>query len=257
MSSVADGGALPGPSPAAPPPPAPDGPPPPMNVQLPPLTEFRFEVPPGGYAALTLTDGTAEVGGVELPRGVPTPFSGGPSGRNVAAFTWHGASVSVAAPDPEELLAYTAEDTPMPTYLNLHAVLERARSAAAAAGGGGGGNGGGGGAGPVVAVVGGADVGKSTLAGLLTAWCVKAHGIAVAVEADPGEVAAPIAGMVGGVGISVVRHVDVSAGGVVHEKPLAWSYGSGGAPPAHLLRRRPSSSVHTRRLIRTAAHPEP
>ncbi|KAK1864023.1 hypothetical protein I4F81_006574 [Pyropia yezoensis] len=94
---------------------------------------------------------------------------------------------------------------------------------------GGGGNGGGGGAGPVVAVVGGADVGKSTLAGLLTAWCVKAHGIAVAVEADPGEVAAPIAGMVGGVGISVVRHVDVSAGGVVHEKPLAWSYGSPGS----------------------------
>ncbi|GAB0492439.1 hypothetical protein MMPV_003701 [Pyropia vietnamensis] len=230
MSSFADGGAPPRPSTAPPPPPVPEGSPPPMNMWLPPLTEFRFEVPPDGSASLTLTDGTAEVGGVELPRGVLTPFTGGPGGRNVAAFTWHGAWLSVAAPDPDELLAYTAEDTPMPVYLNLHSVLEHARSAAATTGGAGGiGNGGGGGeAGPIVAVVGGADVGKSTLAGLLTAWCVKSHGVAVAVEADPGEVAAPFAGMVGGVGISVVRHVDVAAGGVLHEKPLAWSYGSPG-----------------------------
>ena len=53
------------------------------------------------------------------------------SHQKVALFTWHGASVEVeGSPD----IAYVASDTPMTSYLNVHAVLEERRKAARAAG---------------------------------------------------------------------------------------------------------------------------
>jgi polyribonucleotide 5'-hydroxyl-kinase len=78
-----------------------------------------------------LISGSAECFGVELAEGHTYTFA---PGRKAAIFTWYGAELhtwgGVAA-------VYTAEDTPMTVYANLHQRLEARRDEAKATGGAG------------------------------------------------------------------------------------------------------------------------
>jgi hypothetical protein len=113
--------------------------------------EFRIEVKIGTSVRVTLTDGTAEVFGAELPKGTPVELPGGKH----AIFSWHGATIDVSGPTE---LEYVARDTPMAQYLNLDGVLEERRKAAAAASAAG--DAGFASDGPRVALVGPTDVGQ-------------------------------------------------------------------------------------------------
>ena len=86
--------------------------------------EFRVEVKIGTSVKVTLTDGTAEIFGAELPKGTPVTLPGGKH----ATFSWHGATIDVLGATE---LEYVARDTPMTQYLNLDGVLEERRKAAA------------------------------------------------------------------------------------------------------------------------------
>ena len=85
--------------------------------------EFRVEVKIGTSVKVTLTDGTAEIFGAELPKGTPVTLPGGKH----AVFSWHGATIDVLGATE---LEYVARDTPMTQYLNLDGVLEERRKAA-------------------------------------------------------------------------------------------------------------------------------
>lgn len=165
--------------------------------------ELRFEIPADcTTATLTLETGAAELFGVELARANSYALS---AGATAAVFTWHGATLALQT--PEAALAYTATDTPMPTYLSAHAVLQARRDAARAAGI----------AGPRAVVVGPVDCGKTALVRMLAAYAVKAGGSIVLVDLDPaGSGAVPV--MPGACAISVVEHLDVDAGGPVHDR---------------------------------------
>lgn len=169
--------------------------------------ELRFEIPVDGAADITLTleHGSAELFGVELALNRPYPL---PPGLNAAAFTWHGATLALAA--PQSVMAYTATDTPMPSYIGAHAVLQSRRDLAKAAGI----------PGPRAIVVGPRDCGKSTLVSILSAYCVRANSSVVLADLDPSGCGA--AGVVpGAVAISVVRHLDLETGGPVHDKVVS------------------------------------
>lgn len=180
------------------------------TFQLEAEQELRFEIPADvTNACLTLESGAAELFGVELARKRSYPLS--PS-FNAAVFTWHGATVALDA--PESVMAYTATDTPMPSYVCAHAVLQSMRDVAAANQS----------SGPRAVVVGPRDCGKTTLVSLLAAYCVKQNNEAVVVDADPsgGGVAGIIAGSIG---VSVVKHLDLDEGGLVHDKVLPFTVG--------------------------------
>lgn len=167
--------------------------------------ELRFEIPSDATnASLTLETGAAELFGIELARKRSYPL---PPSFNAAVFTWHGATITLGGSDG--VMAYTATDTPMPSYVCAHAVLQSIRDNANATQS----------SGPRVVVVGPRDCGKSTLVSLLAAYCIKVNGMAVIVDADPSGCGA--AGVVAGsIAVSVVKHLDLDVGGLVHEKIL-------------------------------------
>lgn len=176
------------------------------RFSLPAEDELRFEIPSDvTTATLTLKDGAAEIFGIELALNKPYPL---PAGLNAAAFTWHGATLELVAVD--SVMAYTATDTPMPSYIRAHHSLQTRRVLARNNGL----------AGPRAIVVGPRDVGKTTLVNLLAAYCIKANGRAIVVDIDPS--ASGAAGLVpGSLALSVVQHLDLEAGGLVHDKQQA------------------------------------
>lgn len=176
--------------------------------------ELRFEIPHDcTTATLTLQSGSAEIFGVELAlsraHALPPSF-------NAAAFTWFGARLSLVA--PAVALAYTATDTPMPTYIRAHAVLQARRDAARNAGR----------PGPRALIVGPPDAGKSALANILTAYAVKANASCVLVDLDPSASGA-IAVVPGAFAVSIITHLDIEEGGPMHERLSATMYGHVGA----------------------------
>lgn len=172
--------------------------------------ELRFEIPSDTTtAALTLQGGSAELFGIELA--LKRPYKLSPA-LNAAAFTWHGATLTLSA--PESVMAYTATDTPMPSYISAHAILQSKRALARAAGI----------PGPRAVVVGPRDSGKTALVTMLAAYSVKANSAAVVVDVDPSGCGA--AGVVpGSVSLSHVRHLDLEGGGLVHEKVASFMLG--------------------------------
>lgn len=173
--------------------------------------ELRFETPPAPAppTTLTLLQGSAEVFGAELPLKRSLSF---PAGSSVAAFTWLGCSLSLVT--PPETLAYTATDTPMPTYIKAHAVLQRRRDVARV----------GARVGPRVVIVGPRDSGKTALAGVLGGYCVKANGSCCVVDLDVSGTGV-CQGVPGSVAVSVVKNLDAEDGGMLFEKVSNGVYG--------------------------------
>lgn len=182
----------------------------PRNFELQAETELRFEVPPDcSTATITLTRGSVEIFGIELA--LNRAYTLAPL-ESSAAFTWHGATITLHA--PAAALAYVASDTPMPSYLVAHAALQGQRESAKESGA----------RGPRALVVGPHDSGKSALVRTLAAYCVKANGAAVVSDLDASGAGA--AAMVPeAISLSVVTRLDLESGGLVHARAASFMLG--------------------------------
>ncbi len=183
---------------------------PPRTFELQGETELRFEIPAECKdATLTMTRGSAEMFGVELAHNRAYSLMGGTSR---AAFSWHGATLTLQA--PSAALAYVAADTPMPSYLMAHAALQERRTRAERSGA----------PGPRALVVGPRDSGKSALVATLAAYCVKANGAAVVGDLDPSGMGA-VSQLPESLSLAVVQHLDLEDGGLVVERSVSFMLG--------------------------------
>ncbi|GJP46082.1 hypothetical protein CLOM_g5414 [Closterium sp. NIES-68] len=91
-------------------------------------TELRVEVEWDARLTVKLVSGTAEIFGSEIAVGQSVTFDGG---EKFAVFSWHGCSLEVRGSPTLPEAMYAADETPMVSYLNLHAVLNVRRVEAA------------------------------------------------------------------------------------------------------------------------------
>ena len=134
--------------------------------------ELRVEVGPDQEGVgVRLLSGAAEAFGAELAEGQRVALR---PGQQAAFFTFFGAQLEVeGAPE----VAYEADETPMVSYANAHAVLEARRREAKARGR----------PGPRAMAVGPTDVGKSTLLRILTNYAVRRGWAPLSVDLDVGQ----------------------------------------------------------------------
>lgn len=115
--------------------------------------------------------GTAEIFGTELVTSGTYTLTG----TKAAIFTWHGCTFEVTGDALQS--EYTAEETPMNEYVNLHFALETLRDQAKANGR----------EGPRVLILGPEDAGKSSLAKILTGYASRAARSPLVVNLDVSE----------------------------------------------------------------------
>ncbi|KAF6168443.1 hypothetical protein GIB67_004995 [Kingdonia uniflora] len=156
------------------------------QVKLDKESELRIEVGTETSLKLRLLNGTAEIFGTEIPTEIWISF---PPGYKFAVFTWNGATIEM---DGTTETDYTADETPMISYVNVHAVLEGRRNCAKASS-----------AkdpdssqGPRVIVVGQSDSGKSTLSKMILSWAAKRGWKPTFVDLDIGQGAITIPGCI-------------------------------------------------------------
>ncbi|KAL1954361.1 hypothetical protein VTO42DRAFT_1227 [Malbranchea cinnamomea] len=163
----------------------------PTQISLTRGSEWRFEVAFGNTVRVKLLAGTAELFGTELAASQTYTFSG----TKAAIYTWHGCTLEVSAGDPVPIggagtapvppgpgsggcqVDYTAEETPMADYANVHFALETMREEAKVAGRDG----------PRVLILGPENAGKTSLAKILTGYAVKMDRQPLVVNLDPSE----------------------------------------------------------------------
>jgi polyribonucleotide 5'-hydroxyl-kinase len=118
-----------------------------------------------------LETGTAELFGTELVINGTYTFTG----TKAAIYTWHGCTFTVTG----DVLAseYTAEETPMTEYANVHFALENLRSQNRQQNR----------SGPRVLILGPENAGKSSLAKMLTGYAIRGARVPVVVNLDPKE----------------------------------------------------------------------
>ena len=94
---------------------------------LPPRTEWRFEVPFHQNYSIRLLTGCAELFGIELAANQPYTFSG----TKAAIFTWQGCQLEISGEAESE---YIGRETEYDVeWLNVHGMLETVRDDATAA----------------------------------------------------------------------------------------------------------------------------
>ncbi|KAJ5690336.1 hypothetical protein N7462_004728 [Penicillium macrosclerotiorum] len=163
---------------------------PPSQIALKPGSEWRFEVAFGHIIRVKLLSGTAELFGTELAESQTYTFSG----TKAAIYTWHGCELEVAAAETGTTTLdgvtpvaghgaggcqseYTAEETPMVEYANIHFALESMREESQGSGKDG----------PRVLLLGPDNAGKTSLAKILTSYATKAGRQPLVVNLDPTE----------------------------------------------------------------------
>jgi polyribonucleotide 5'-hydroxyl-kinase len=137
-----------------------------------------------------LLNGTAELFGTELAESQTYTFTG----TKAAIFTWHGCALEITAVETASTTSdgvtptagngaggcqseYTAEETPMVEYANVHFALETMREEAQSIGKDG----------PRVLLLGPENTGKTSLAKILTAYATKIGRQPLVVNLDPTE----------------------------------------------------------------------
>lgn len=125
-----------------------------------------------------LLTGTAELFGTELVIGNTYTFTG----TKAAIYTWHGCSFEVSGDSLQS--EYTAEETPMSEYINVHFALESLRDQAKTYGRDG----------PRVLILGPEDAGKTTLAKILMGYASRSARSPVVVNLDVKEGVMSVAG---------------------------------------------------------------
>jgi len=163
-----------------------------------------------------LLSGAAEAFGAELAEGQRAALR---PGQQAAFFTFYGAQLEV---DGEPEVAYEADETPMVSFANVHAVLEARRQAAKARGG----------AGPRAMAVGPTDVGKSTLLRILSNYAARRGWSPLMVDLDVGQGSLTAPGCVAAAPVDRVSPPWVppaeaggEAGALAAAAPLAFWYG--------------------------------
>ncbi|KAH0890904.1 hypothetical protein HID58_053333 [Brassica napus] len=155
------------------------------QVKLDRESELRIEVSDEPLR-LRVVNGTAEIFGAELPPEIWRTF---PPRLKFAVFTWYGATIEM---DGVTETDYTADETPMVSYVNVHAILDARRRFAKAftstdseppQG-------------PRVIVVGPTDSGKSTLTKMLISWAAKQGWKPTFVDLDVGQGSITIPGSI-------------------------------------------------------------
>ena len=138
--------------------------------------EFRFEVPAGDVATVTLLTGGAEVFGTEMVANRTYSFSG----TQQAVYSWSGCTLEVQGQTGH---SYVATETPMASFLQLHGELDQRRSAARASAA----------EGPRVLIAGPADTGKSSLCRILANYLTRSGhtGTLVDLDLEQGEQLVP------------------------------------------------------------------
>ncbi|XP_010485851.1 PREDICTED: protein CLP1 homolog [Camelina sativa] len=155
------------------------------QVKLERESELRIEVSEEPLR-LRLVSGTAEIFSSELPPEIWRTF---PPRLKFAVFTWYGATIEM---DGVTETDYTADETPMVSYINVHAVLDARRRFAKASTS----NEPESSQGPRVIVVGPVDSGKSTLTKMLLSWAAKQGWKPTFVDLDVGQGSITIPGSI-------------------------------------------------------------
>ncbi|KAI8647042.1 Pre-mRNA cleavage complex II protein Clp1-domain-containing protein [Parasitella parasitica] len=200
------------------------------EITLEPDHEFRFEVEFNTKAQLKLVKGTAEIFGTELAVGITYTFTG----RKAAVYTWHGCTLEVKG---TFLVEYTANETPMTSYLNTHLALEQLRQNAKT----------GHNLGPRVLVIGPHDVGKTSLCKILVSYCLRQRGNPIYVSLDTTEGSITMPGTVTATCIS--SNIDVEEG-FGSSATTAASMGSSTMPLAYYYGfENPSENVKLYKLV--------
>ncbi|KAK8930684.1 hypothetical protein KSP39_PZI016240 [Platanthera zijinensis] len=179
-------------------------------------SELRVEVGSEAPLRVRLAAGSAEVFGAELP---PEKWMTVPPLQNVAIFTWRGATIVL---DGTSEVEYVADETPMVSYVNVHAILDARRVSANSnssqfwptnyfifQG-------------PRTIVVGPADSGKTSLCRLLLNWACRRSWKPTFVDLDIGQGSISIPGCIAA--SSVETPMD-SFGGIPTEMPVVYFYG--------------------------------
>eukprot|EP00741_Cyanophora_paradoxa_P010655 tig00020537_g10298.t1 len=171
--------------------------------------EHELRVETDAPVDVTLLAGTAEIFGCELASNHVYKFA---AGTKTAIFTWYGCEIEILG---QTAVAYVANETPMPTYLNTHAALEARRELAAQ-------DPTGKTRGPRVMIVGPMDSGKSSLARILLSYAVRRGRKPTFVDLDIGQGAISIPGCIAATPVErPVDPMDVFA----HAVPLAYFFG--------------------------------
>ncbi|EOA33128.1 hypothetical protein CARUB_v10016466mg [Capsella rubella] len=155
------------------------------QVKLERESELRIEVSEEPLR-LRVVNGTAEIFGSELPPEIWRTF---PPRLKFAVFTWYGATIEM---DGVTETDYTADETPMVSYINVHAILDARRRFAKASTS----NDPESSQGPRVIVVGPVDSGKSTLTKMLLSWAAKQGWKPTFVDLDVGQGSITIPGSI-------------------------------------------------------------
>ncbi|KAI8372301.1 Pre-mRNA cleavage complex II protein Clp1-domain-containing protein [Choanephora cucurbitarum] len=161
--------------------------------------------------------GTAEIFGTELAIGATYTFTG----RKAAVYTWHGCTLEVKG---NCLVEYTANETPMTSYLNTHLALEQLRIQARKEPNA---------RGPRVLVVGPHDVGKTSLCKILVSYALRQGGVPIYVSLDTTEGSITMPGAVTATSINNIIDVEEGFGSSAttaasmgsSTMPLAYYYG--------------------------------
>ncbi|XP_057422871.1 protein CLP1 homolog [Lotus japonicus] len=182
------------------------------QVKLERESELRIEVGNDAPLRLRLLNGTAEIFGTELPPEIWLNF---PPRLKFAVFTWYGATIEM---DGSTETDYTADETPMVSYVNVHAVLEGRRSRAKASPSDDPESS----QGPRVIVVGPTDSGKSTLSRMLLSWAAKQGWKPTFIDLDIGQGSITIPGCIAATPIEMpIDPVE----GIPLEIPLVYFHG--------------------------------
>lgn len=163
-----------------------------------------------------LVSGDAELFGTELAQKQSYIFTG----TKAAIYTWHGCRIEVIG---ECQVEYSAEETPMTSYANLHFALERLRDQAPDEGVDG----------PRVLLLGPENAGKTSLAKLLTAYATRSGRQPVIVNLDTKEGMFSLPGTITAASFSSIIDVEQGWGSsptsgpapVPVKLPLAYYYG--------------------------------
>jgi polyribonucleotide 5'-hydroxyl-kinase len=173
--------------------------------------ELRVEASPDMPLRLRVLNGTAEIFGTEIPPEIWVTFH---PRQKFAVFTWYGATIELDGPTETD---YTADETPMISYVNVHAVLEGRRHRAKESP-----NDSDSSQGPRVIVVGPTDSGKSTLSRMLLSWAAKQGWKPTFVDLDIGQGSISIPGIIAATPIEMP--IDPTEG-IPLEMPLVYYYG--------------------------------
>ncbi|KAJ4721561.1 Protein CLP1-like [Melia azedarach] len=180
------------------------------QVKLEKESELRIEVGETPLR-LRLLNGNAEIYGTELPPEIWFTF---PPRLKFAVFTWYEATIEM---DGLTETDYTADETPMVSYVNVNAVLEGRRNHAKAAAKDSDAS-----QGPRVIVVGPTDSGKSTLSRMLLSWAAKQGWKPTFVDLDVGQGSITIPGCIAATPIELP--IDLVEG-IPLEMPLVYFFG--------------------------------